>query len=50
MATYLRETLEGRLVERVESGGLELAARAARARRRLTQLAERSTDDPPADE
>jgi hypothetical protein len=38
MATYVRETLEGRLVERVEmSGGLELSARIARARQRLAE-------------
>jgi hypothetical protein len=36
MSTFVRETLEGRLTERVEvSGGLELAARIARARKRL---------------
>jgi hypothetical protein len=36
MATYVRETLEGKLVERVEvQGGLELSARIARARKRL---------------
>jgi len=41
----VRETLEGKLAERVEvSGGLELAARVARARQRLTQLA--SGEDP----
>jgi hypothetical protein len=38
MATYVRETLEGKLVERVEmSGGLELSARIARARARLAE-------------
>jgi hypothetical protein len=36
MATYVRETLEGKLTERVEiAGGLELAARIRRARQRL---------------
>jgi hypothetical protein len=38
MATYIRETLEGKLVDRVEiAGGLELAARVARARKRLIE-------------
>jgi hypothetical protein len=38
MAVYIRETLEGRLVERVEvNGGLELSARIARARKRLAE-------------
>jgi hypothetical protein len=38
MAVYVRETLEGKLVERVEmSGGLELSARIARARQRLAE-------------
>jgi hypothetical protein len=38
MATYVRETLEGRLTERLEmSGGLELSARIARARKRLAE-------------
>jgi hypothetical protein len=36
MAVYLRETLEGRLTERLEvAGGLELSARIRRARQRL---------------
>jgi hypothetical protein len=36
MATYVRETLEGKLTERVEiAGGLELAARIRRAKQRL---------------
>ena len=39
MATYVRETLEGKLTERVEiAGGLELAARIARAKKRLTEV------------
>jgi hypothetical protein len=38
MATYVRETLEGKLVERVEvQGGLELSARIRRAKQRLTE-------------
>jgi hypothetical protein len=38
MATYVRETLEGKLTERAEiAGGLELAARIRRARQRLTE-------------
>jgi hypothetical protein len=38
MAQYIRETLEGRLTERLEvSGGLELAARIRRARQRLAE-------------
>ena len=38
MATYVRETLEGKLTERVEiAGGLELAARIRRARQRLAE-------------
>jgi hypothetical protein len=38
MATYVRETLEGKLTERVEiAGRLELAARIRRARQRLTE-------------
>ena len=38
MAQYIRETLEGKLVERVEvAGGLELSARIARARKRLAE-------------
>jgi hypothetical protein len=38
MATYVRETLEGKLVEKVDvSGGLELAARIARAKQRLNE-------------
>jgi hypothetical protein len=36
MAQYIRETLEGKLTERVEmSGGVQLSARIARARQRL---------------
>jgi hypothetical protein len=36
MAQYIRETLEGKLTERVEmSGGIQLSARLARARQRL---------------
>ena len=38
MATYVRETLEGKLTERLEvQGGLELAARIARAKKRLAE-------------
>jgi len=38
MAQYIRETLEGKLLERVEvAGGLELSARIARARKRLAE-------------
>jgi hypothetical protein len=45
MATYVRETLEGRLVERVEmSGGLELSARIARARQRLASADNNAED------
>jgi hypothetical protein len=51
MATYVRETLEGRLAERLEvSGGLELAARVARARARVRELAESSELDRSQDE
>ena len=47
MAVFVRETLEGKLTERVEvSGGLELAARIARARRRVSELADESDDSP----
>ena len=46
MAVFVRETLEGKLAERVEvSGGLELAARVARARARVKELAESSELD-----
>jgi hypothetical protein len=38
MAVYIRETLEGKLVERMEvQGGLELSARIRRARQRLAE-------------
>ena len=38
MAVFVRETLEGKLVERVEvQGGLELSARIRRARQRLAE-------------
>jgi hypothetical protein len=51
MAVFVRETLEGKLAERVEvSGGLELAARVARARARLKEAAESPEPDPGQDE
>jgi hypothetical protein len=51
MAVFVRETLEGKLTERLEvSGGLELAARVARARQRVTELAESSELDRAQDE
>jgi hypothetical protein len=51
MAVYVRETLEGKLVERVEmSGSLELAARVARARQRVRELAQSSELDRIQDE
>ena len=51
MATYVQETLEGKLTERVEvSGGLELAARIARAKKRLTEADNNTEEYKPSDE
>ena len=51
MATYVRETLEGKLTERVEvSGGIELAARIARAKKRLTEADNNTEEYKPSDE
>jgi hypothetical protein len=51
MATYVRETLEGKLVERVQiAGGLELAARIARAKKRLDEADNDTEEYAPSDE
>ena len=51
MATYVRGTLEGKLTERVEvSGGLELAARIARAKKKLAEADNNTEEYKPSDE
>ena len=51
MSTYLRETVEGKLVERVEvQGGLELSARVRRAKQRLAEAHNDAEDHTPSDE
>jgi hypothetical protein len=46
MATYVRETIEGKLVEHLEmSGGLELSARIARAKKRLAEADKEHTGE-----
>jgi len=51
MSTYLRETVEGKLVERVEvQGGLELSARIRRAKQRLAEAHNDAEDHTPSDE
>jgi hypothetical protein len=51
MAVYVRETLEGKLTERLEvTGGLELAARIARAKKRLAETDNDSGEYTPSGE